>query len=96
MARRGKKRRFSVKGMILLALSLVFALIGMMIYLRMGASIIPDASEAYFDLANGFNSTVIGDNANTLATSSTEWLGYLWVILPFAGAVTFLLLAFMI
>lgn len=83
-----------VKRTLFVALAMVFALVGLTVWLNVAQSVIPDASEAYFNLANGYNATAIGASANSLATSSTSWLGYLWVILPFAAAVGMIIYAF--
>lgn len=81
-------RAGGVKKYLAMALVLVFGLIGLTIFFNVAGSTIPDASEAYYNLANAYNATAIGTGAATLATSSPQWLGYIWVILPFAvGAV---------
>lgn len=69
---------------IFIALGLVIGLIGLQMITSVAQETIPDASESYYNLANGYNATAIGDGANSLATSSTSWLGYMWVVLPFA------------
>lgn len=84
----------NMKRVLFTALAMVFALVGLTVWLNVAQSVIPDASEAYYNLANGYNSTAIGASANSLATSSTSWLGYLWVILPFAAAAGMIIYAF--
>lgn len=66
-----------------IAIGIVLALVGITVIANVGQTTIPDASEAYYNLANGYNATAIGTGATSLATSSTGWLGYLWVLLPF-------------
>lgn len=84
----------SMKRALAVMLSLIFALVGLTMIMNVAQNTIPDASESYYNLANGYNATAIGAGANTIATSSTTWLGYLWVILPFALAAFLITRAF--
>lgn len=77
-----------------MALALVFGLIGLRIFLSVAQSVIPGTAAAYYDLANSYNETVVGTSAQTLATTSPEWLGFVWVILPFAAAAMMILKVF--
>lgn len=77
-----------------IALSIVFALVGLVMVLNVSGSIIPTASTAYYDLATTYNASVVGTGPAALATSSVDWMGYLWVILPFALAVGLIVMAF--
>lgn len=77
-----------------MTLGVIFAVIGIIMVLSVSQSVIPDASEVYYDLANGYNSTAIGAGPAALAVSSTSWLGYVWVLLPFALAAVMLVRAF--
>lgn len=84
----------SMKKGIGIALAVIFALVGLTMILSVAQSTIPDASSAYYNLANSYNETVVGTGANSIATSSTGWLGYLWVVLPFGLAAMLIVKAF--
>lgn len=83
-----------MKKALAIMLGLVFALVGITMIMSIAQSTIPDASESYFNLANGYNETAIGTGANNIAVASTTWLGYLWVILPFGLAAYLIIKAF--
>lgn len=83
-----------VKRSIAIMLSVVFALVGLTMIMSVSQNTIPDASESYYNLANSYNATAIGDGANALATTSPTWLGYLWVVLPFGLAAMLITKAF--
>lgn len=84
----------ALKKNINMTLGVVFAIIGIIMVLSVSQSVIPDASEVYYDLANGYNATAIGAGPAALATSSVNWLGYVWVLLPFGLAAVMLVRAF--
>lgn len=96
MARRFRRRGGGspMRKTLFVALGIVFALIGLTVVLNVSQSTIPTASSAYYNLANNYNATVVGTSANSIATSSTSWLGYLWVILPFAMSAGLIIKAF--
>lgn len=84
----------SINRSIAIMLSIVFALVGLTMIMSVSENTIPDASEAYYNLANGYNATAIGTGANSIATASVNWLGYLWVVLPFGLGAMLILRAF--
>lgn len=83
----------TMKKVLFVALAMVFGLVGLTIWLNVAQSTIPDASEAYYNLANSYNATAIGAGPAALAAKTPNWIGYLWVVLPFAGAIGMILLA---
>lgn len=84
----------SVNKYLAIALGIVFGLVGLTVVLNVSQSTIPDASEAFYNLMTGYNATAVGDGAAAMATSAPGWLGYLWVVLPFAMIATILILIF--
>lgn len=75
-------------------LAIIFTLVGITMVTSVAQNTIPQAATSYYNLANSYNSTVVGTGANTIATSTPSWLGYLWVVLPFALVALLIVKAF--